>query len=144
MTLQQIISRNGVHIEKLKELTGKLDVLHLNVNLAKVESPTGNLFIMGVAETKDYTISYVHGEKGAKLASHTHKEYKYIIMVNGCLEIETEGKKHTLQRGDSIRITPLTEHDGLYHEESFFLLITVPSSDEFPPYTKNVIFSTKG
>lgn len=138
--INNMIIQNDINLKKLREITGRLVCMPINVNFAKIKNDTGNLYLMGVAETKDYTISYIHGEKGTVLGKHHHKEYKFLIMIDGHMEIEMDGKTHVLKRGDVVRVVPLVEHDGRYKEDSFLLLITIPSSDEFPPYTKTMIY----
>lgn len=64
----------------------------------------------------------VHLQKGGVGALHTHPHHQVDYLVRGSVLFELEGKRYTMEAGDSVLIPPNAEHGATALEDSILLI----------------------
>jgi len=73
----------------------------------------------------------VHLQKGGVGALHTHPHHQVDYLVRGSVLFELEGKRYTMEAGDSVLIPPNAEHGATALEDSILLDIFSPMREDF-------------
>jgi quercetin dioxygenase-like cupin family protein len=70
-------------------------------------------------------------EKGAIAAPHSHPHTQIVYIIEGIFELEIEGRKYTVKKGDSIFIKGGLKHSCLCIEKGILLDIFTPMRQDF-------------
>ena len=73
----------------------------------------------------------VYFQKGARGAVHSHPHEQVSYITKGSFEVEIDGEKQILKKGDSFYVAPAIPHGVLALEESTILDIFTPQRKEF-------------
>lgn len=133
------MNANGIDylekIEALAALAPTLDHFIVEMEDRFVEYATETGFAVGHGYVNDPECSiqkfYASG-KGTTLPLHTHKEFEYLIILEGSGVIRVDGEEEAFKKFDCLVIKPDAEHSCVFEEDTKMIAITVPSSKGYP------------
>jgi len=127
-------------LDKLKELTPQLplipsikDLRFADGAIVKYKLVGGEALSNSLYSDEDIAIAKFFIPKGIIFPTHVHKESdEWLIILEGTLGLDLEGKTIMLDKYDSIKITADKPHKAIAVEDSTIIAITVPRDDGFP------------
>ena len=126
-------------LEELVEMTEQLPPFALviektvigEIQTFKMEKGTG--IQIGMFNIKNIAIARDFFSKGSLCPVHSHTEKEMIIVYEGSLEARyIDGTTVVLNKYDHVVIPPHVGHCGFALEDTWFLAITLPSSEDWP------------
>ena len=126
-------------LEELIEMTEQLPPFALVIEKTvigetqtfKMEKGTG--IQIGMFNIKNIAIARDFFSKGSLCPVHSHIEREMIIVYEGSLEVRyIDGTTVVLNKYDHVVISPQVGHCGFALEDTWFLAITLPSSEDWP------------
>lgn len=122
------------HLEKLKGLTAALTSKANNrPNGYRIqEVPKGEIFLFGLYRNTDVAIARCFSSAGADHGSSSHPEKEFFVVYSGELHITVSGEEHILKCGDFFVAEPNVAHEVQTPVPTWFLVMTIPGSSEFP------------
>lgn len=101
-------------------------------NAVEVDVDTGYCVVFNLFNTDDIAVSRFYCEKDTTFIEHSHEEEEFIIIYNGSVIVNMNGKTYTANKGRSVYIRPKVIHTAYFPEKTRGIAITVPSSESFP------------
>ena len=125
------------NIIKLKELTKTLDFAEminhpLGVNIEEFDLEQGTSFMVGLFHRPVMAVARVFSSAGTIFPAHKHDEWELVVVYQGEIHLEVEGKKIVLKEKQFHYLNPGQSHSAFYPVDSWVLCITKPASDDFP------------
>jgi len=130
------------NIDKLKQLTVELpavpklsdlmvDGITINQSASSYDISGGSCLIDILLSQPEVLVAKCHVSKGCKFPTHLHGEKEYIIVTEGSMEFEFEGEKIKMKEGDAKMFDIGVSHSAVAIEDSWFILVNVPRSDDY-------------
>jgi len=123
-------------IDTLHKLTDELDfdrvIPNGTVSKIRIDSKKGHVELHGLLNLPDdVAVSDFIASEGDTV-DKVNAETEVAVVYKGSMEIEMQGKRRLVGRGECVYIEPHTPHIGNFIEDTRMIVITIPPSGQFP------------
>lgn len=88
-------------------------------------------FKVRFVHTPNMTFAHWNIDAGSALPEHSHHHEQVVNMLEGCLELTVEGKKHELKPGSVVVIPPNVMHSGAAKTDCRVLDVFHPMREDY-------------
>lgn len=92
----------------------------------------GTSYMVGLYKNHVMAVTRVYSSAGCEFPPHTHDEWELIIVYQGEIHLDVDGKIKKLKQKEFYYIEPGTPHGAYYPVDSWVLCVTMPASLDFP------------
>ena len=98
----------------------------------ELETETGKLLMFGLYKDDKIAISRIFATAGTRMPVHSHDSIEYVLVWEGELIFEFNGKKLTLKEKEHCKIKPNTPHSVFWPVDTNLLAVVIPAEEGWP------------